>query len=374
MHINSHEQEDADAWRITRFPRKPFGLLRMGVPSLRRRLGALPSGCLIREKAPIVRPGPRDVVVKVLSVALNFRDYAIALGVYAPDQPLPITPCSDAVGVVTEIGDAVTDWAVGDRVLTHYTQDWIDGPGTREVQARTLGAPLEGVLRSIVTVPEHGLVAPPKGLSAREACTLPIAGLTAWSALTTTAQATPGETVLLQGSGGVSLYGLQLAKALDLTVIVTTSSDAKAKKLKELGADHVLVTPHGKDWSGAVRRLAPNGVDIVLDVGGGATVTSAVKAAGHRGRIVCIGFLGGIAPKLPVGEMILNNLDIRGVTVGCRKDLQQLCDFMAEKQIRPMIDRVFEFDQAFEAFERLASGGQFGNICVSLDDTPANDH
>ncbi|WP_348489042.1 NAD(P)-dependent alcohol dehydrogenase, partial [Roseibium sp.] len=246
---------------------------------------------LIRQTVPLPEPGPGDVVVGVGAVSLNFRDYAIALGLYAPNQSLPLTLCSDAAGTVLATGREVKTWRVGDRVTTHYIQDWLSGRGTAKVQTKTLGSPLEGVLRNVIVIPEHGLVRTPDYLTDIEAATLPIAALTAWSALVTTACVKGDEFVLVQGSGGVSLFGIQIAKALGLKVIATTGSAAKAQKLRELGADEVVVASHGKDWSTPVRRASGGGVDVVLDVGGGATVAQSVKALRHQGRVSASDFL-----------------------------------------------------------------------------------
>ena len=365
MHAASNQ--NAEAWRLQRFPRKPFGHLRMGLPSLRKRMGALPRSSLKCEPVALATLGPQDVRIEGLAASLNFRDYAIALGLYAPHQTLPLTIGSDFCGIVVEVGSDVTRFKPGDPIVTHDIQDWLDGPGTRALQRNTLGSPLQGVLATSCVLPEHGLVQTPKNLTAQEASTLPIAALTAWSALTATANVRSDDVVLVQGSGGVSLFAVQLANALGADVIATTSSASKAERLRALGASDVIITPHNHDWSDQVRRKVSGGVDVVLDVGGGATVTSSVRSLGHGGRVVCIGFLGGVEPKIPIQPLILNNASVVGVTVGSRSEFEDLIAFIETHDVVPIIDKVFSFDNVPNAFSRLASGRQFGKVVIDID-------
>ena len=359
--------ETRHSWQIARFPAKLAAYLRMGVPRARARLGALSKGVLEQVADPVPAPGPHDVVVAVDAVSLNFRDYAIALGLYDPDQALPLVPASDAVGRVVATGSDATEWQVGERVLTNYMKGWMDGPGTADKQVATLGSPEPGVLSTHIVQPQTNLVAPPDHLDDFEACALPVAGVTAWAALTTLAGAKACDTLLVQGSGGVSLFGILLGKALGLRVIATTGGPGKVDRLRALGADEVLVVNYKGQWSDLVREATGGrGVDIVLDVGGGPSVAQSVKACAHGGRVLCIGFLGGVAPKLSLETLILNNVSVRGVTVGSKADLAALCTFIREHDIRPPIDRVFPFADVPEAFEHLANGRHFGKVCVDV--------
>lgn len=354
------------AWFLNFFPSKPLAYLKMGFPRTRSLLGGMPANALTLGNHKTRKILPLEVRIKVNTVSLNFRDYAIALGLYAPNQTLPLVPCSDACGEIIEIGSDVKKWKVGDRVITHYIQDWIDGPGKDLIKRNTLGSPLEGVLQTSIICPEHGIILAPDSLTNEESSTLPISGLTAWSALTTHAKAKKGETLLIQGSGGVSLFGIQIGRALGLNVIVITGSKNKEKKLKELGANKVIIANHTEDWSKDVILETKSGVDIVLDVGGGATIYTSSKSLKHSGRIICIGFLGGINPKFNLSELILKNVFIKGITVGNRNELSELANFIDNHKINPVIDSVYEFNEANLAFEKIASGKQFGNICINV--------
>ena len=355
----------ANAWQICEFPRKPFGALRLASPKFRQWIGALPKTGIQQREIQVPALAANEVLLDVEAVSLNFRDYAVALGMYSPSQSLPLTPCSDATCTVIETGKDVTLWRPGDRIITHFARDWLDGAGSAVLKSRTLGSPLSGVLQTQVVMGELGLVRAPESLTNVEASTLTIAGLTAWSALTRVTKAERGEVLLVQGSGGVSLYGILLGKELGLKVIVTTSSATKAERLRALGADQVVVTPHGEDWSAKVREANGDGVDIVLDFGGGSTLGSSIKAARHGGRIACIGFLGGIAPRIPVGLLMVNGITVHGVITGSRAELEELVSFIESRDIHPAIDEVFPFSDARAAFSKLASGRQFGNICIS---------
>lgn len=355
------------AWKLNSFPSKPTAYLKMMFPKTRKFFGALSSNALTLDQVNRKDIQPDEVRVSVKAISLNFRDYAISLGLYSPDQSLPFIPCSDASGLVTEIGTAVKSFKIGDRVITHYIQGWNDGPGTAENQKNTLGSPLEGVLQSSIIIPEQGIILAPNTLDEISASTLPIAGLTAWSALTTKAKARPGEILLVQGSGGVSLFAIQLGKALGLNIIAITSNKTKANKLSELGADKVIIAKHGEEWSEKILSETKDGVDIILDVGGGSTISSSSKSLKHGGRIVSIGFLGGINPKIDISELILKNASIQGITVGNRNDLSQLSKFIDSHQIKPIVDSIYSFKNAPLAFARIASGNQFGNVCIEVN-------
>ena len=224
-------------------------------------------------------PGPGEVLVRWRAQSLNYRDLVIVLGTYLPNLPLPFTPGSDGAGEVAAVGPGVTGWKPGDRVIGHYIQSWLEGPPTPENTRLSLGAPLPGLLTEFSVLPAHGLVALPEHLSFAEGATLPIAALTAWNALFTTGDLRPGDTVVLEGTGGVSLFGLQLAHAAGLRTVVTSSSNAKLDRARALGADETINYHTTTGWGARVRELTGGrGADLVLEVGGPATINQALRA------------------------------------------------------------------------------------------------
>ncbi|MET0273434.1 MAG: NAD(P)-dependent alcohol dehydrogenase [Phenylobacterium sp.] len=325
----------------------------------------LDSLTLVERPAP--EPGPGQVVVEIAAVSLNYRDLAIARGVYAPGQPLPLIPASDAAGRVVGVGEGVTRWGAGDRVIGCYMQSWDRGPSTADDRIHTLGSPLDGVLCRRRVFPEGFLVAAPEHLSDLECATLPIAALTAWCALMEAGGARPGETVLVQGSGGVSTFATQIAAAAGLRVIAVSRSAQKLATSAALGADALIDSTQTPRWGAAAfDALEGRGADIILDVGGEATLAQSLRAAAQNGRIVSIGYLGGLTPQLDLGLLITKNLSLRGITVGSRSSFEALLRFLARSGIRPLIDRVFAFEDAPAAFRRLADGGQHGKVCIDL--------
>lgn len=255
---------------------------------------------LAQRPEPVPEPG--EVLVEIAAVALNYRDLAIAKGSYAPTQPLPMIPASDAAGRIVAVGPNVARWRVGQRVIGCYMQSWSRGPSERADCASTLGSPLDGVLCERRVFPADFVVAAPDRLSDLECATLPVAALTAWCAMFELAAARPGETVLVQGSGGVSTFAVQFGRAAGLRVLAVSRSHAKAAAIRDLGAETVLVTSDIPQWGAeVVRATKGRGVDVVLEVGGETTFAQSIAACGQNGRVIAVGFLGGLSTRIELG-------------------------------------------------------------------------
>jgi NADPH:quinone reductase-like Zn-dependent oxidoreductase len=316
--------------------------------------------------APVPQAG--EVLVDITAVSLNYRDLAIAAGTYAPTQRLPLIPASDAVGTISAIGAGVTKWKVGDRVIGCYMQTWERGPSKPSDRQNTLGSPLDGVLCEQRVFPQGSVVAAPEKLTDHECAALPIAAVTAWCALFEHGEARPGETMLVQGSGGVSTFAIQLAAAAGLRVAAVSRSAQKLEAARRLGASLLIESTATPDWSRAVLDLTQQvGVDVILDVGGQGTLRESLRAAAQNGRIISIGFLGGTSSEINLGQVITKNLTVRGVTVGSRTSFENLLRFLDQTGIKPVIDSVFSFEEAPLAFARLASGEQQGKIVIRME-------
>lgn len=317
--------------------------------------------------APV--PNQKEVIVKVSAVALNFRDKAIIDGVYDPDilKGGPLILVGDAVGVVTQTGDEVTRVRMGDRVTSHLYSQWVDGSPRADESKFMFGGPLPGGLAESMVLHENGVVMAPSYLSDEEAATLPTAALTAWSALVNFVRHEPGSTVLIQGTGGVSLFALQMAAAMGLQVIVLTSSDEKAQKAIALGAAHVVNYVQTPVWEDVVLELTGGrGVDQVLDVIGGKGINQSIKAARMDGLVSLIGFLGGHPEiKFNLLPALYRQTRLQGMTVGYRTAFETMNAFLVQHQIRPVIERVFPFEDAVEAFRHLSEGA-LGKVVIRV--------
>lgn len=322
---------------------------------------------LALRRQPTQEPGPYQVRLRLSAASLNYRDLMMVRGQYNPRQPLPLVPCSDGVGVVEAVGLGVTRVAVGQRVLPIFAQQWWAGQPTKANSSDTLGGPLDGTLRESMLVHEQGLVLAPEHLSDEEAACLPCAGVTAWSALVEQAQLKPGSSVLIQGTGGVSLFALQLAKVLGLRAIVTSSSDEKLERVRELGADETINYKATPQWGKHVKALTDGmGVDLVVEVGGAGTLEQSIKAVKVGGQISLIGVLAGAVEPLNVIPLLMQNIRVQGVFVGHRDGFEALNAAITHHGLRPIIDSTFALEDAREAFERLASGRHMGKVCVRL--------
>ncbi len=310
-------------------------------------------------------PGPGQVRLQMLACCLNYRDLLMARGQYDPRLPLPMVPLSDGVGRVVELGPGVRRVAVGDRVCATFSPGWIAGAPDHEAVRLTRGGLVAGMLAEQQVLGQHELVKVPEHLSDEEAATLPCAALTAWSALVTQGGVKAGDVVLTLGTGGVSIFALQLARLLGARVIATTSSQAKAQRLRELGAERVLLYTEDERWGRSVRELT-GGVDLVVEVGGAGTLAQSLDALKPGGTVALIGVLAGVQQPLNVLPVLMKQLRVQGILVGHRQGFEALCRAIDTAKLRPVVDRVFSFDQASAAFEHLASGRHIGKICIRV--------
>ncbi|HUR52848.1 MAG TPA: NAD(P)-dependent alcohol dehydrogenase [Gemmataceae bacterium] len=307
--------------------------------------------------------GPGRVLVRVRAASLNFRDLLLAKGQYNPRLKLPRVLGSDAAGEVVAVGEGVTRAKAGDRVAGCFLPSWIDGPITDAVAKPTYGSEIDGVLTELVAMPEAGAVPIPEGLSFVEAATLPCAGVTAWNALTGCG---PGTTVLLQGTGGVSIFALQFAKALGARVLITSGHDDKLARAIELGADAGVNYRTNPDWDKWAReQTGGSGVDLVVEVGGAGTLERSAKAVKLGGHIALIGVLAGVGAFNPI-SVLMKAITVRGIFVGSRAMFEAMKETIVGKGIHPVVDRVFPFDQCAEAFRHLESGAHFGKVVVEI--------
>lgn len=317
---------------------------------------------------PSPTPGPGEALVQVKAVSLNYRDLLMVQGQYNPKQKLPLIPCSDGAGVVTVVGVGVTRVKPGDRVMGIFSQSWISGAANRERSAGTLGGPLDGMLTEERVLAAEGLVHTPSYLTDAEAATLPCAAVTAWHALVERGALRPGETVLVQGTGGVSIFALQIAKLMGAKVIVTSSSDEKLERARILGAAATVNYRTNANWDKAAREFSGGqGVDHVVEVGGAGTFGKSLRAVCVGGHIAVIGILsGGSSSELSVVPVLMQNLRLNGVFVGSRDMFEALARAFTLAEIHPVVDRVFPFADARAAFAHMASGSHFGKIVIEI--------
>ncbi len=316
---------------------------------------------------PDLEPGPGEVRLSMRAASLNYRDLLMVEGRYNPKLKLPIVPGSDGVGVVEAAGPGVTRVTVGERVSPIFSQTWLDGVPVREKLRGTLGGPLDGTLRTHMVLPEGGVVRVPAYLTDVEAATLPCAAVTAWNALVGHAKVQPGDVVLVQGTGGVSLAALQIARMCGARVIVTSSSDDKLERARELGAFAGINYRTTPEWGKAARAIVPEGVDVVIEVGGAGTLEQSIKATRVGGQISIIGVLGGAqAPSLDLRPVLMQEIRLQGVLVGSRANFEAMNRALVEHELRPVVDRVFPLGETRAAFEHLRAGAHFGKIAIAI--------
>jgi NADPH:quinone reductase-like Zn-dependent oxidoreductase len=317
---------------------------------------------------PTPTPGPHELLIKVSAVSLNYRDKALVDGIYAPEKmPKGLVPVADSAGVVAAVGESVTKYRVGDRVTSHFYSTWHDGPWVPAYADFQMGGPLNGGLAEYQILGEDNVVPTPRNMSDVEASTLPIAALTPWFALREYRGLKAGDSVLVQGTGGVSIFAIQLASALGARVIVTSSSDEKLRRARELGATDTINYRTTPDWAGAVLEMTDgDGVDVVLDVVGGDGLGDSVRAAKGNGLVAIIGFLDGQTTKLDLMDVIWHQTHIQGIAVGHLRSFHDLVAFLDEHTIQPVVDSVFTFEEAPRAYEKLAEGA-FGKIVININ-------
>ena len=313
-------------------------------------------------------PAANEVAVRVHAVSLNRRDLMMVAGRYGRGGTQPNTvPLSDGAGEVIAVGSGVTRFKAGDRVAGIFFEDWLDGPPTAAALATARGGNDGGMLSEIVVTDAEGLVSIPNHLTYEEAATLPCAGVTAWVGLFKRGRLEKGDFVLLEGTGGVSVFGLQLAAAAGAKPIITSSSDAKLMRARELGAFGTVNYRSNSEWQNEVRALTGgSGVDQVLEVGGQDTLPRALQALAFGGHVAIIGGLSGFASDVPVGTLMGLNATASGIYVGSRADFEALNAFLAEHKIKPIVDKVFELEDAPAAFAAMDSGDFFGKVVIRL--------
>ena len=316
-------------------------------------------------QTPVPKTG--ELLVKVGAVSLNFRDKAIVDGIYEPHTvPKPLIPVSDVAGTVVATGEGVSRFAVGDRVNSHLYSRWLDGMPAHDEPDYCFGSPLPGGLAEFMIIHEDSAVRAPADMTDEEASTLPIAALTAWYSLVDYGQVQPGQTVLVQGTGGVSIFAAQIAMALGARVIITSSRDENIAAVVKLGAMAGINYRTTPDWAAEVMKLTDGkGVDLLLDVAGGEGVNASVQATKVGGRIAQIGFLTGQTTGLNLMPLIFRQTTLRGIAVAPRSAFDRMNAFLDGHRVRPVIDHVYPFEQAREAYEHLARG-PFGKVVIKV--------
>lgn len=316
---------------------------------------------------PDPTPGPRQAVIAVRAAALNYRDLLMVEGAYNPRQPLPLIPLSDGVGEVIAVGQGCRRVKVGDRVSPHFFPTWVAGEPSRARMRPALGGPLDGALTERWCLDEEALVHVPEHLTDEEASTLPCAAVTAWNALTVRGSLGPADTVLLQGTGGVSLFALQFAKALGARVIMTSSSDEKLERARAMGADHTLNYRNNPGWGREAKAIAGgDGVDLVVEIGGAGTLAQSLVAVRPGGQVSLIGVLAGSGGELNLIPILMQNVRLQGITVGDRESFEAMNRAITQHRIRPVIERVFPFEAHVEAFEALRSAQHMGKYVIRV--------
>lgn len=314
---------------------------------------------------PKPEPGPGEVLVALQAASLNYRDVMIASGAF-PGLPVPFVPVSDGAGVVLELGAGVNGFAVGDVVCPMFLQGWQSG---RKADARPapapLGGPLDGVLREYAVFPAANLGKAPPHLSNAQAATLPTAALTAWNVLSTAA-VQPGQSVLVEGTGGVSIFALQFAKLMGARVLVTSSSEAKLERARALGADVTINYRLDAQWGDLAFAESAGGVDVVVDVGGQATLGQACKAIREGGFIGVVGALGGFEATIDGLALVFKQARLQGFVVGSRQNFADMCQAIALHKLKPVIDRHFAFDELPAAYQHMMQAKHFGKISIDL--------
>ncbi|GAA09666.1 alcohol dehydrogenase [Acetobacter tropicalis NBRC 101654] len=321
----------------------------------------------VLDEAPDSSPVPGEVLVKIQDTSVNYRDLLL-LGDPAMTEGAGRVPLSDAAGSVAAVGKGVADWKEGDPVCIPFFRDWIGGIFRNDYMRSAFGGPnTEGVLQDYVSVPARSLIAKPEYLSFAEAATLPCAAVTAWQALMVRGHLREGDTVLVQGTGGVALFALQLAVARGAQVIIISSSDEKLSRARKLGASELINYGSTPDWDEAVNTLTHgDGVSHVLELGGPETYPRSINSIGAGGHIAQIGMLTGFGPRPDIDRIRSTNASIDGITVGSGDHFREMNAFLTHQEIHPVIDRVFPFEQAGEAYDYLQSAEHFGKIVIDL--------
>ncbi len=317
---------------------------------------------------PEPKPAAGQVLIQVKATSLNYRDLLVVEGAYGAGQKYPLIPMSDGAGEVVAVGEGVTRVKVGDRVAATFFQDWIYGSLTKEKMKSDLGGGIDGMLAEYVVLHQDGLVVLPEHLSYAEGATLPCAAVTAWHGLVTKGNIGAGDSVLLLGTGGVSIFALQFAKIHGARAIATSSSDEKLARIKQLGADETINYKTTPDWEKQVYQLTNRtGVDHVVEVGGAGTLPKSLQAVRIGGRVSLIGVLSGRGNEIDPMPILFKSLTVQGIYVGSREMFEAMNQTIQQHQIKPIIDRVFSFSQAREAYHYLKSAAHFGKVVINVN-------
>ncbi len=313
------------------------------------------------------KPQAGQVLIRVHATSLNYRDLIVAAGTYNPTQKYPLIPMSDGAGEVVAVGEGVTRVKVGDRVAGIFFQDWIYGQLTRQKMKSDLGSGIDGMLAEYVGLHQDGVVILPDHFSYEEGATLPCAAVTAWHALVTKGNISANDTVLLLGTGGVSIFALQFAKIHGARVIITSSSEEKLARARELGADETVNYKMTPDWEKQVYELSDRtGVDHVIEVGGTGTLPKSLQAVRIGGRVSLIGVLSGRGEQVDPLPILFKSLTVQGIYVGSREMFETMNRNIAQHQVKPIIDKIFPFNQAQEAYRYLQSAAHFGKVVIKV--------
>jgi NADPH:quinone reductase-like Zn-dependent oxidoreductase len=316
---------------------------------------------------PEPNAGPGEVRIKMLASALNYRDLLVPQRGYGSRmKPLPLIMLSDGVGCVDQVGEGVDSLRLGERVCPLFFQSWLSGEPDNARLGMSLGCEMDGTMAQYMVLPANGVALVPAHLDHNEVATLPTAGVTAWRAIVTEGRVKPGDTVLIQGTGGVSLFALQFAKMLGARVICTSSSDEKLLRARTLGADETINYLSTPEWGKTARTIADGiGVDHVVEVGGQRTLPQSLRAVRPGGTISMIGVLAGSQLDISLGLIVTRHIRLQGITVGSGDDFRTMVRAISQQGMRPVVDRVYDFEQLHQALQHLASGKHFGKICIA---------
>ncbi len=315
---------------------------------------------------PDPKPGPGQVLLRIRACSLNYRDLLLVKGVYNPKMNLPRIPCSDAVGEIVALGEGAKRYPVGTRVAGLFMPGWLEGD-LNDAKAKTaLAGSVDGLLSEYAVLPEESVVVVPEHLTDEEAATLPCAAVTAWNGLVEAGRVRPGETVLVQGTGGVSLFALQFAHLAGASVLLTSSSDEKLTRARQLGAKETINYRTNPEWGETVRKMTQGrGVDHVIEVGGAGTLAQSLRAVRTGGHIALIGVLSGYGQFNPL-PILMKGVRVTGIYVGSGTMFEAMNRAIRLHQLRPVVDRVFPFEQAVEAFRYMESAAHFGKIVIRV--------